>query len=105
MHGKTPDFQYPLLLVLVLILANIPTYLFLGRVFFKGWRDFFDCVCSIGIVNYSLDMYGHRLGWRWAPDREVHALYAVSRLLLFALGSISFVAAEYHAITWLLVRP
>lgn len=104
MHGETPDFQYPLLLVLVLSVANIPAYLLLGRVFFRGWRDFFNCVCSVGIVNYSLEMYGRRLGWRWAPDREVDALYAVLRLLAFGLGSISLVAAEYHAITWLLAR-
>ena len=39
-----------------------------------------------------------------APDREVDALYAVLRLLAFGLGSISLVAAEYHAITWLLAR-
>lgn len=104
MHVKATDFQFPLLLVLVLIVANIPTYIFLGRVFFKGWRDFFNCVLSIGIVNYSLEMYGYRFGWRSPPDREVDALYAVLRLLLFALGSLCCIAAEYHGIVWLLTR-
>lgn len=103
MHARTSDFQYPLLLVLVLVLVNIPTYVLLGRVFFKGWRDFFNCVCSIGIANYSLDMYQRRFE-RSPPDREVDALSAVFRLLLFGLGSLSCLAAEYHVIVWLLAR-
>lgn len=104
MHGKATDFHFPLLLVLVLILANIPTYIFLGRIFFKGWRDFFDCVWSIGIVNYSLQMYGYRFGWRSPPDEEVDAMYAVLKLLVFGLVSLCCIAAEYHAIVWLLAR-
>jgi hypothetical protein len=103
MHEQTPGLQHPLL-TLALILGNIPTYIFLGRIFFKSGRDFFNCVCSINIVNYSLDMYRFRCGWRSPPDREVDALYAVFRLLLFGLGSLTCVVAEYHLITWLLSR-
>lgn len=101
MHEKPMDIQHPLL-VLVLVLLNIPTYLFLGRVFFKGWRDFLSSVGSIPTFLYSQEMYSRRFGWRPPPDGEVNALYAVMKLLLFVLGALACIAAQYHFVTWLL---
>ncbi|CAM5459440.1 hypothetical protein [Rhodanobacter lindaniclasticus] len=103
MHDQPPVFEHQLLLI-ALLLLNIPLYVFLWRAFFSGWRDFFDSLRGVGIINYSLDRYKHRVGWKWAPEREVNALYPVLRLLLFVLGVLSGVAAEYHFGAWLLSR-
>jgi hypothetical protein len=98
MHERTADFQHPLL-ALVLVLGNIPTYVLLGRLFFKTWQDFFDGVRSIGTVHYRF--YMNRHGLRLPPsDREVNGLYAVLRLLLFVLTALACVGAEYRAIAW-----
>jgi hypothetical protein len=102
MHQRTEDFHYPLL-ALVLVLGNIPTYVFLGRLFFKTWQDFFDCVRSIGLVHHRL--YMNRHGIRLPPsEREVDGLYAVLKLLLFVLMSLACVGAEYRGIAWWLSR-
>lgn len=31
-------------LILVLVILNIPFYLFLGKMFFRDWAGFFECV-------------------------------------------------------------
>jgi hypothetical protein len=102
MHQRTEDFHDPLL-ALVLVLGNIPTYVFLGRLFFKTWQDFFDCVRSIGLVHHRL--YMNRYGFRLPPsEREVDGLYSVLKLLLFVLMSLACVGAEYRGIAWWLSR-
>lgn len=103
MHDQPPVVEHPLLLI-TLLLLNIPLYVFLWRTFFSGWRDFFNSLLGVGIIDYSLRRYPHRFGWKWAPEREVNALYPVLRLLLFVLGVLSGVAAEYHFGAWILSR-
>lgn len=94
--------EHPLLLV-ALVVLNVPLYVVLWRTFFSGWQDFFNCLGGVGIIWYSIGRYQHRFGWKWAPDQEVNALYPVLRLLLFVLGVISGMAAEYHFVVWLLL--
>jgi hypothetical protein len=103
MHDQPPVVEHPLLLI-TLIGLNIPLYVLLWRTFFSGWQDFLNCLRSISIIGYSLDRYQHRFGWKWAPEREVNALYPAFRLWLFVLGVLSGVAAEYHFGAWILSR-
>lgn len=103
MHAQPPVFEHPMLLI-ALALLNIPLYVFLWRIFFSGWQDFFNSLLSVGVMTYSLDRYQHRFGWKWAPEREVNALYPALRLLLFVLGVLSGVAAEYQFGAWILSR-
>lgn len=103
MQQKVVEFQYPSL-VLLLVVINIPTYLVLGRFFFKGWRDFFNCIRSVGIVSYAIDVRQRRFGSRPTRDEEADAMYPSFKLLLFVLGSLSCLGAEYHVIAWMLAR-
>ena len=103
MHDQPPVFEHPLLLI-ALVLLNIPLYVFLWRTLFSGWQDFFNSLLSVNIIGYSLERYQHRVGWKWAPECEVNALYPAFRLLLFVLGVLSGMGAEYHFGAWILSR-
>ena len=101
MHDQSPVFEHPLLLI-ALLLLNIPLYVFLWRTFFSGWRDFLDSLRSVSIVSDSLDRYQQPARREPASDRDADALYPVLKLLLFVLGVLSGVAAEYHVGAWIL---
>lgn len=103
MHTQPPSFDHPRLL-LVLAIANIPLYLVFGRMVFTSWQVFFSCLRSIGILEYARYLARERLEPREAPDRQVDAFYEVMRLLLFVLGLLACIGAEYHLIAWLFLR-
>ena len=103
MHDQPPVFEHPLLLV-ALLLLNIPLYVFLWRTFFSGWRDFLDSLRSVSVVADSLDDDNYRVGRRSTSEPEANALFPFFRLLLFVLGVLSGMAAEYHFGAWILSR-
>ena len=91
---------------LILAIANIPLYIGVGRIFFASWHDFFDCVRGIFVIQYYFYQIRNRfpIRSRQPTDREADALYPVLRLLLFVLGMLACVSAEYHLIAWFLSR-
>lgn len=99
MHHQPPSFDHPHLLV-ILAIANIPLYIAFGRIVFTSWQEFFTSLRSINILYYARYWARFTLEQRDPPDREVDAFYEVMKLLLFVLGLLACIAAEYHLIAW-----
>lgn len=103
MPHQPPSFNHPHLLILLAI-ANIPSYIVFGRFTFGDWQSFFSSVRSIGIVaaNQRLNRYTPR---RLPPtDQVTDAFYEGLRLLFFVLGLLACIGAQYYLCAWLFFR-
>lgn len=81
------------LLTLVLVFANIPLYIAIGRVFFKDLQGLLDCLDSIGLY-----------WWGESVQQQQDDFYARLKLISYVLGSVACVMTEYHLIVWLFLH-
>jgi hypothetical protein len=99
--AQNGEFDHPQL-VWILVIANIPLYIWFGRIFFDGFKGFFASLRGVSRVEgYSVrNEYQYQ---RSEPtDEEVDGFWAALRLLPFLMLSLACLGAEYHLIVWLL---
>ena len=81
------------LLTLILIVANVPVYMAIWRLFFRNLQGYLDCLNSIGLYC-----------WGETARQQQDDFYARLKLIFFVPGSAAFVITEYHLIAWLFLR-